>query len=851
MKKKQEGAGTLTKTKKPKDPGPTQKADVKKKESSIFSVILDPFYKMITGLSKADFSRLKNLKSELSKDPQVKKPETAQDTICFEKMYKEGLCLVRDNFYTKMIEFYDVNYELLDVEEQADMLSGYSSFINYFTPGIKFELFLFNRKVSEEDLIKSFDIDAQGDAVDELRKEFSDMLKVQNTKGNNGILKSKYLVFGIEAKNKDEALSKLNTIEADITKNLRSLGTSVRSLDGKERLLVLHDFFNQGNISPFRFSFKDMAESGHMVKDYVAPSAFDFRFPSRFKIGNMFGSVFYVDITAPRLSDELLRNLLNIDSNISVSIHMETKDPVKAMKFLKKKLSEIQASKINEQKKAVRTGYDMDIIPSDINTYEQDTLKLLEDLNSSNQKIVQLTFIISVFAPTKKDLDNLTQRVNGIIQQGNCDIVNLQYQQEGAVNTAAPIGINLVGDPRDLPTKSVAVMIPFQTQELFMGGQSLYYGVNTLSNNMIMADRKKLRTPNGIVIGTPGSGKSFAAKREMMMCYLITRDDIMICDPEGEYYPLVNSLGGQVIRLSTNSNDYLNPMDIHVKKDMKRQDFNDLMRVKSAFVITMCDAIAGDDKRLNNLEKGIIDCCLERLYNRYFEDPKPENMPILEDLQKELLKYEPDGISEELAYDARRSAVRISQSLELYVHGSQNFFNHRTNVDAGNRMICFDIRDLSEQLKHLGMLIVQDAVWNRVSENRQRKVATRYYCDEFHLLLREEQTARYMVEIWKRFRKWGGIPTGLTQNVKDFFMSPQIEGILGNSDFLYILNQSPNDKELLVQKLHLSNEQLKYVTNSEQGSGLILFDKVCIPFMDHFPTDTKCYKVMNTKPEES
>ena len=316
---------------------------------------------MITGLSKADFSRLKNLKSELSKDPQVKKPETAQDTICFEKMYKEGLCLVRDNFYTKMIEFYDVNYELLDVEEQADMLSGYSSFINYFTPGIKFELFLFNRKVSEEDLIKSFDIDPQGDAVDELRKEFSDMLKVQNTKGNNGILKSKYLVFGIEAKNKDEALSKLNTIEADITKNLRSLGTSVRSLDGKERLLVLHDFFNQGNISPFRFSFKDMAESGHMVKDYVAPSAFDFRFPSRFKIGSMFGSVFYVDITAPRLSDELLRNLLNIDSNISVSIHMETKDPVKAMKFLKKKLSEIQASKINEQKKAVRTGYDMDI----------------------------------------------------------------------------------------------------------------------------------------------------------------------------------------------------------------------------------------------------------------------------------------------------------------------------------------------------------------------------------------------------------------------------------------------------------------------------------------------------------
>jgi len=837
--------------------------NVKTKESGS---VLDPILKTFTGLNLNEYKRLSFLKKELTHENKTTKPTTAQQTIRFDKMYQDGICLVVqpkentlnavsgkkefENFYTKMVEFYDVNYELLDIEEQAEMLGQYSNLINYFSPGVKVQIFLFNRKVPEEALEQAFEIPAQNDSHDDIREEFANMLKKQNSRGNNGIIKSKYLIFGIVAANIDEARSKLDNYEKDIAKNLRNMGTRVKPLDGKERLLILHDFYNQGTMSPFRFSFKDMAESGHNVKDYIAPPAFDFRFPSRFKIGKMFGSVSYLDITAPQLSDELLRNILNIDANISVSIHFETKDPVKAMKELKGSLSNIQKSKIDEQKKAVRSGYDMDIIPSDINTYEQDTLTLLNELNSSNQKMVETTLLITCFGRNRKELENLEQRVNGIIQQGNCDIVNMQYQQEQGLNSTAPIGINLIGSLRDLPTKCVACMIPFQTQELFMGGQSLYYGTNTISNNMIMADRKKLRTPNGIILGTPGSGKSFSAKREMLMCYLITRDDILICDPEGEYFPLVSVLGGQVIKLATNSTDYLNPMDIHVTKGMKEEDFEELRRVKSDFIITLCDTIAGGIYGLNNLEKGIIDYCLDDLYAKFFENPLPENMPILEDLQNRLLRYEPENIAADMAMDARKSAVRIAQSLELYTHGSQNFFNHRTTVDSRNRIICFDIRDLSAQLKEIGMLIVQDAVWNRVSENRQKKIATRYYCDEFHLLLREDQTAKYMVEIWKRFRKWGGIPTGLTQNVTDFFASPQIEGIIGNSDFVYLLNQASKDQDILADKLDLSTEQLKYVTNSESGCGLILFDKVCIPFTDHFPTDTKCYKVMTTKPEE-
>lgn len=848
-----------------------EKTDEEQEEKKkLTDVVADAVCKRITGLDVADYKKLKSLQGELSHKEKTEKPTTAQQTIRFDKMYQDGICLIVKpketldsvkgkvtkstgemvNYYSKMIEFFDVNYELLDIEEQADMLGQYSQFINYFTPGIKVQLFLFNRKVPSESLMQAFEIPLQNDGYDDIREEFSNMLKKQNAKGNNGIIKSKYLIFGIEAPNIEEARNKLGQIERDITKNLSNLGTKIKPLDGKERLCVLHDFYNQGTMSPFRFSWKDLAESGHNIKDYIAPPAFDFRFPSRFKIGKMFGCVSYLDITAPRLSDELLKNILNIDANISVSIHFENEDPIKAMKLLKGKLSEIQASKINEQKKAVRAGYDMDIIPSDINTYESDTLKLLEDLNSSNQKMVDVTFIITCFAPNKKELDNLVQRVNGIIQQGNCDMINMQYQQEQGINSTSPLGLNLIGSLRTLPTKNVAVMIPFQTQELFQGGQSLYYGINTLSSNMIMADRKKLRTPNGIVLGKPGSGKSFSAKREMLMCYLITKDDIMICDPEGEYYPLVKVLGGQVIKLATNSTDYLNPMDLHITNKTNKEDFMELMRVKSDFIITLCDTIAGDQQRLSNLEKGIIDSCLDKLYNDFFEDPLPEKMPILGDLQKALLNYEPVGIAPEMAIDARKAAVRISQSLELYVHGSQNFFNHRTTVDSSNRIVCFDIRDLSAQLKELGMLIVQDAVWNRVSENRNKKIATRYYCDEFHLLLREEQTAKYMVEIWKRFRKWGGIPTGLTQNVNDFFVSPQVEGIIGNSDFIYLLCQDPKSKDILMDSLNLSSEQLKFITNSDSGCGLILFDKVCIPFSDHFPTDTKCYKVMTTKPEE-
>lgn len=799
------------------------------------------------GLTFAEKKRIAQLRHILFGNQKKEVPTTAQKTIPFQKMYQNGICQVTSSFYTKMVEFYDRNYDLLDIAEKGEVLQKYSDLLNSFQPEVKVQLFLFNRKVSEKQLMEQIEIPFQKDDFNAIREEFSQMLKIQMARGKNGILKSKYLIFGVEAKDDIEARSKLFSIETGVVKNLRALGTVVKTMDGMDRLRVLHEYFHQDSMEAFSFSFQELAESGRSVKDYIAPVGFDFRNPNRFRMGNLYGSVFYLDMIAPRFTDELMKKMLDFDDNLTVTLHMQTMNPVEAMKRIKTTLTNIQKMKVDEQKKAVRSGYDMDILPTDITTYEKNTLDLLEDLNTSNQKMIHVTFLITCYGRTKRELEQLVQRVSGMIQQANCNLRCMKYLQEQGLMASAPIGINQTGIERELTTKSTAILIPFSTQELFMPAPALYYGLNALSNNMILADRKRLRTPNGMILGTPGSGKSFSAKREILGCFLMTQDDVIVCDPEGEYFPLVQALKGEVVRLATNSTDYLNPMDIQISHIGDKE----ALRLKSDFLITLCDKIAGGKDGLSNEEKGILDRCIEKVYDVYFQNPIPEHMPILEDLYQELLRYEPKNVALELAGEVRAKAVRMANSLVLYIHGSQNYFNHRTNVDSMNRVICFDIKELGNQLKELGMLIVQDAVWNRVSINRERRIATRYYCDEFHLLLKEKQTALYSVEIWKRFRKWGGIPTGLTQNVTDFLKSSEVEGILGNSDFIYLLNQSPLDQEILADKLELSDQQLSYVTSAEQGSGLIKFDQIVLPFVDRYPTNTKTYAIMNTKPEEA
>ena len=367
-----------------------------------------------------------------------------------------------------------------------------------------------------------------------------------------------------------------------------------------------------------------------------------------------------------------------------------------------------------------------------------------------------------------------------------------------------------------------------------MEGDSLYYGLNAVSNNMIMADRKQLKNPNGLILGTPGSGKSFSAKREITNVFFTTTDDIIVADPEGEYYPLVEALGGQVIHISSTSKDYINPMDIN----LNYADDDNPLGMKSDFILSLCELIMGARDGMEPEEKSVIDRCLPLVYQKYLNDPKPENMPTLGDLY--------DCLREQ----KERQAQRIATALEIYVNGSLRVFNHQTNVELDNRIICFDIKELGKQLKKLGMLIVQDQVWGRVTENRSAGKYTRYYMDEFHLLLAEEQTAAYSVEIWARFRKWGGIPTGITQNVKNLLSSREVENIFENSDFIYMLNQAAGDRQILAKHLNISPHQLSYVTHSGEGEGLLFYGNVILPFIDRFPKNTELYKIMTTKPQE-
>ena len=451
-----------------------------------------------------------------------------------------------------------------------------------------------------------------------------------------------------------------------------------------------------------------------------------------------------------------------------------------------------------------------------------------------------LTFLVVNMADTKRKLENDIFAAAGIAQKYNCRLTRLDYQQEAGLLSSVPIGENLIPIQRGLTTSSTAIFIPFITQELFQTGQALYYGLNALSNNMILCDRKQLKNPNGLILGTPGSGKSFAAKREMTNAFLITDDDIIICDPEAEYFSLVERLGGQVIRLSPTGKgmdgkpQYVNPMDIN----LNYSEDDSPLALKSDFILSLCELVIGGKEGLQPIDKTVIDRAVRNVYRPFLADPDPANMPILGDLYNELLKQpEPE-------------AARIAAALELYVSGSLNVFNHRTNVELSNRLVCFDIKQLGKQLKKLGMLIVQDQTWNRVTINRAEKKTTRYYMDEFHLLLKEEQTAAYSVEIWKRFRKWGGIPTAITQNVKDLLASREVENIFENSDFVLMLNQAQGDRTILAKQLNISPQQMKYVTHTEAGEGLIFYGNVVLPFVDRFPKATELYRVMTTKPEE-
>ena len=807
-----------------------------------------------------------------------RKEKSAQDSIPYERMWPDGICRVADGHYTKTIQFQDINYQLSQNEDKAAIFEGWCDFLNYFDSSIQFQLSFLNLAASEETFARAINIPLQGDDFDSIRVEYMTMLQNQLAKGNNGLIKTKYLTFGVDADSLKAAKPRLERIETDLLNNFKRVGVAAETLDGKARLAQLHGIFHMDEQVPFRFEWEWLAPSGLSTKDFIAPSGFEFRTGKQFRMGKKYGAVSFLQILAPELNDRMLADFLDMESSLIVSLHIQSVDQIKAIKTVKRKITDLDKSKIEEQKKAVRAGYDMDIIPSDLATYGAEAKKLLQDLQSRNERMFLVTFLVLNTADNPRQLDNNVFQASSIAQKYNCQLTRLDFQQEEGLMSALPLGLNQIEIQRGLTTSSTAIFVPFTTQELFQSGkEALYYGINALSNNLIMVDRKLLKNPNGLILGTPGcfdgktrilladgstpsfaelveagitetmvkaydydtgeivdaraidiriekyvdelkvieledgtrlcctdthlimdadgqfieankiidgqrlsgghvavrvafqrlpekvpvydltvpkygnfllanglivhnSGKSFSAKREIANCFLLTNDDIIICDPEAEYAPLVERLHGQVIKISPTSTNYINPMDLN----LDYSDDESPLSLKSDFILSLCELIVGGKEGLQPVQKTIIDRCVRLVYQDYLNDPRPENMPILEDLYN-LLRAQDE-----------KEAQYIATALEIYVTGSLNVFNHQSNVDINNRIVCYDIKELGKQLKKIGMLVVQDQVWNRVTINRAAHKSTRYYIDEMHLLLKEEQTAAYTVEIWKRFRKWGG-----------------------------------------------------------------------------------------------
>ena len=784
-------------------------------------------------LTREERARLREILGRTQKE---KYPSTAQQTIPYDRIWPDGICLANEKFYTKTLQFQDINYQLAQNEDKTAIFEGWCDFLNYFDSSIHFQLSFVNLAVRTEEFEQSVAIPLRGDDADESRIEYAAMLQNQLAKGNNGLKKTKYITFGIETDSIKTAKPRLERIETDLVNHFKQLGAAVETLNGKERLRLLHSIFHMDTQEKFAFEWDWLPRTGLSTRDFIAPTGFEFREGRRFRMGGTLGAVSFLQILAPELNDRMLADFLNMESSLIVSLHIQSIDQTAAIRQIKRKITDLDKSKIEEQKKAIRAGYDIDILPSDLATYGGEAKKLLEDLQSHNERMFLVTFLVMNTAGTRQQLENRVFQAQGIAQKYNCALERLDFQQEKGMVSSLPLGLNQIEIQRGLTTSSTAIFVPFTTQELFQTeGEPLYYGLNALSNNLIMVDRKRLKTPNGLILGTPGSGKSFSAKREITNAYLITDDDVIVCDPEGEYYPLVERFHGQVVKISPASPHYINPMDMN----LNYSDDDNPLSLKSDFLLSLCELIVGGREGLQPIEKTVIDRAVRLVYQPYLADPRPENMPVLGDLYQALLAQE------------EKEARRVATALEIYVSGSLNVFNHHTNVDIQNRLVCYDIKELGKQLKKLGMLIVQDQVWGRVTANRSVGKATRYYVDEFHLLLKEEQTASYSVEIWKRFRKWGGIPTGITQNVKDLLSSREVANIFENSDFIYMLNQAGGDREILAKQLNISPHQLSYVTHSGEGEGLLFYGNTILPFIDRFPKDTRLYKMMTTKPGEA
>ncbi len=773
-------------------------------------------------------------------------PESAQDTISYKVPYPDGIFESADGYFTQTIAFEDITYQLLDNDPKNMLFERWCRMINFFDHDIHFQWNYGNMEMDKGEYSKEFTIKKQEDDFNVVRKEYSDMLVNRFAKGTNNLKKERYLTYGIHASDYRAAKLKLAKITKNLEKHFKKLGSKCYVMNGYERLELLYRIFHPATTEKLLWNFDMPVKTGLSSKDFIAPSSFSFKSGPElnatkyFRSGDRVGAVSYLKIFANDMEDRIISDILSLDSNVWISIHADAMPRDEALQLAKDNLTSVQAMIIDEQKSAVSGGYDMDILPPEMETYRDAGEKLYHDLQRKDEQLFVVTITVVQTAENRKKLEDNIFELNGILKPYQCQLVRLDNRQEQGYMSSLPLGNNTIEVKRTFSTTDLAIFIPFTTKELY-AANGQYYGINSLSNNVIMVNRKKLTNPNGLVFGMPGFGKTFFVKREILDMFLKTTDDRLIIDPEGEYRWIVKLLRGQIIKVALNSPVHINPMEINLFARNEEDKEYDPIAEKCNFIVSMCELILGNKAYLGKKEVAVIDEACKKVYYRFAKDPKPENMPILEDLYNELRAME--GEKREIGMD-------LSIALGRYVTGSLSYFNHVSNIDINSRLVCFDLKEMDANQRDLTMLIIQETIWDRVASNREKNRFTWVDIDEFHLLLRNPLTASYSVEIWKRFRKWGGIPTGITQNIKDLFRSPEIQNILDTTNFIVMLNQSGDDARLLAEHIELSEEEEGYIKSGEPGKGLLWVEGIKVPFEDEFPKNTICYKVMTTKPDE-
>ena len=770
-------------------------------------------------------------KTKRVKKPKRKIPKTVQQSIPVDVIYKDGI-IQSGRTFSKMWRFSDINYEVASNAEQEEMFLAHSAILNGLPTDAVAKISIYNRQL-QNNAIEHMTLPAANDKYKEYAKELEELLNEKMAESNN-IVHEKYITISAEKKNIKEARTYFARVGSDLAADFAKISSQITELGYKERLRLFYEFFRGNEAGEFSFDLKRAMARGAHFKDYISPENIEFK-RDYIQIGDRYARVLFLKEYPSFLKDELLSQLTDFSRSMMVSVDVQPIPTDEAVKEIQKKLLAIETDITKWQQKQNMNNNFSATVPYEMEQMRSEIKEFMDDLTARDQRMMFVTMTLVHLADSLAELDNDTETLMSIGRKDLCNLSVLKFQQEDGLNTVLPYGLMEIDAVRTLTTESTAVLIPYKTQEIIDDG-GLYYGINAISHNLLMCNRKLLLNGNGFIIGVSGSGKSFASKMEIAMSALFTDDDIIVVDPEREYAPLVSNLGGEVIKLSASSSNHINAMDIN--EDTGGED--NPISIKSEFLISLFDQLLKNgDARFGGgvgaKDRSIIDRCTIRVYNDYFKG-KSEKMPTLADFREELLKQ-----PEQEAHD-------LALSLELFATGSLDAFSHQSNVNVNNRIACYDILELGDQMKSIGLLIMLDNIMNRVMANRKRGKYTRVYIDEAHLFFKNPYSAEFLLKAWKRFRKYGGLLTGITQNIADCLSNETARGMLANSEFLLMLNQAPSDRIELAGLLNISQTQMGYITNAPAGHGLIKVGGSIVPFVNDFPADTQLYALMSTSP---